>query len=86
MHWQVCGEALSLTHRRVFSPVTPLSAVQACSADVAKHCTHVVPGNGRVHACLRKNEGKLSQQCKQQVETAEAREHQEVSLNPIIRE
>jgi hypothetical protein len=27
-----------------------------------------------------------SQQCKQQVETAEAREHQEVSLNPIIRE
>ncbi|WIA37343.1 hypothetical protein OEZ86_014273 [Tetradesmus obliquus] len=58
---------------------------QACSADVAKHCVHVVPGSGRVHACLRQNEAKLSQQCKQQVETAEAREHQDVSLNPIIR-
>ena len=47
---------------------------------------HVVPGNGRIHMCLRQNDGKLSQQCKQQVETAEAREHQDVSLNPVIRE
>jgi hypothetical protein len=63
----------------------PVFAVQACSADVAKHCVHVVPGNGRVHACLRQNDAKLGPQCKQQVETAEAREHQDVSLNPIIR-
>ncbi|KAF6255138.1 hypothetical protein COO60DRAFT_1702966 [Scenedesmus sp. NREL 46B-D3] len=59
---------------------------QACSADVAKHCMHVVPGNGRIHMCLRQNDGKLSQQCEQQVETAEAREHQDVSLNPVIRD
>jgi hypothetical protein len=37
----------------MFSSLLSSDVLQACSADVAKHCTHVVPGNGHVYACLR---------------------------------
>lgn len=59
--------------------------MQACSEDVAELCGHVVPGDGRVNACLRANEAKLTADCKTQVHEAEAREHQELSLIPVIR-
>lgn len=36
----------------------------ACRADVDKFCKKVEPGEGRIHACLRSNANKLSQQCR----------------------
>ncbi|KAF8065837.1 wdr3 [Scenedesmus sp. PABB004] len=59
---------------------------QACAADVAAHCAHVVPGDGRVHTCLRSHEAALSPACLAKAQEAEAREHGEVSINPVIRE
>lgn len=36
----------------------------ACKEDVAKLCKWVVPGGGRIIKCLFKNEDKLSEACK----------------------
>jgi hypothetical protein len=44
----------------------------------------VIPGHGRVHSCLRENEQQLDQACKKEVHKVEAREHDRVSLSPVI--
>jgi len=38
-------------------------SVRACEADADKHCLNVQPGDGKIVACLRKNEKKVSEQC-----------------------
>jgi hypothetical protein len=38
-----------------------------CHGDVENVCKDVSPGDGRVIACLKRNEGKLSPRCKQAV-------------------
>jgi hypothetical protein len=40
----------------------------ACKGDYEALCKGTIPGGGRVLACLRKNEGKLSAACKKIVE------------------
>ncbi len=40
----------------------------ACKDDYETFCKGTMPGGGRVLACLRKNEGKLSAACKKMVE------------------
>eukprot|EP00775_Hariotina_reticulata_P013418 gene13418-13546_t len=42
-------------------------------------------GHGRVHACLRENEQQLDAACKREVHKIEAREHERLSLSPIIK-
>lgn len=42
---------------------------QACKADFKKYCSGVVPGGGRVIACLEKQKDKLSPECQKVVET-----------------
>lgn len=34
-----------------------------CEADIEKHCADTMPGQGRIAACLDKNEAKVSQRC-----------------------
>jgi hypothetical protein len=40
----------------------------ACKGDYETFCKGTMPGGGRVLACLRKNESKLSAACKKMVE------------------
>ena len=37
---------------------------EACAADYQSFCVGVMPGGGRILACLKKNEAKLSPECK----------------------
>lgn len=41
-----------------------MQLAEACRPDVDLLCADVEPGEGRVHACLRKHFDKLSDACK----------------------
>jgi phage host-nuclease inhibitor protein Gam len=36
----------------------------ACKADIEKFCKDIKPGEGRLQACIKSNEDRLTQQCK----------------------
>lgn len=42
----------------------------ACRWDIARVCSDVVPGGGRVATCLRKREGDLSPECREALRDA----------------
>ncbi len=50
-----------------------LTAAQrdACMGDYQKYCKSVVPGGGRIIACLAKESDKLTPACKKVLEAAE---------------
>jgi len=52
----------------------------ACADDVKQFCANVEPGQGRIVRCIRDNEDKLSQQCKDA--RAAARSHKEHKSGP----
>jgi Cysteine rich repeat len=43
--------------------------MQACGADLRKHCTGVRPGGGRVLACLQDKQAELAPACQTQLKT-----------------
>jgi hypothetical protein len=53
----------------------PLSAraQDACKADAEKLCKGIVPGAGRIVACLKSHENELSPACKEKLAAEEAR-------------
>ena len=53
---------------------------QACAADITQFCSGVEPGQGRIVRCLRDNEDKLSQSCKDA--RAAARSHKDHKTAP----
>jgi hypothetical protein len=48
-------------------------AMKACEADVKAYCANVERGEGRIAKCLKENEGKVSAECKAQMEKLGAR-------------
>jgi hypothetical protein len=42
---------------------------QACDADYRSLCAGVQPGGGRIVACLQQNNAKLSQQCREALQS-----------------
>ena len=44
-----------------------------CKADVEKLCSKVEPGGGRIIACLKQNNGMVSDSCKASLENLRAR-------------
>ena len=55
-----------------FSPATQAqSAQRACRADFAQFCKGIQPGQGRVLACLREHQDRLSPDCKSSLESAQ---------------
>jgi hypothetical protein len=56
----------------------PMGGKDACRADVEKLCKGIRPGEGRIRACLKSNEDRLSQECKNQIAKAkERRQHRQ---------
>jgi hypothetical protein len=39
--------------------------VNECDADLEKYCADIKPGEGRLAACLKKNEAAINERCKQ---------------------
>jgi hypothetical protein len=37
---------------------------EACMGDYQQFCSGVIPGGGRIIACLRKNQDRISSQCR----------------------
>lgn len=42
----------------------PPPALEACRADVQRYCQGIRPGHGRIRACIRSNQDRLSPGCK----------------------
>jgi hypothetical protein len=59
--------ALAASFGLLFGAATALAqgAPQACTGDIATYCKDVPQGEGRVAACLRQNQAKLSAACRQ---------------------
>ncbi len=51
------------------------SLKQACQTDIQQFCSNVTPGQGRVMACLKSYEDKLSSSCKQQWQSVKSEWH-----------
>ncbi len=45
------------------NPAKSQGVFEACSDDIASQCSSVVPGHGRLNACLYAHEEKLSEAC-----------------------
>lgn len=52
--------------------VVPQRVKHACKADIKEFCQGIKPGGGRIWACLKSNEDRLSRDCKDHI--AQARE------------
>jgi len=64
----VFGSAMAVVVAFTLTAFTPdaaksQSVLEACSSEVASHCSAVLPGNGHLYACLYANEEKLSEAC-----------------------
>lgn len=45
-------------------PPPPPPALDACRVDVQRYCQGIRPGQGRIRACMRSNQDRLSPACK----------------------
>jgi hypothetical protein len=43
----------------------------SCSADILQYCSSVPAGGGRIYDCLMKNKATLTDECRNQVPTAQ---------------
>ncbi|KAG1672451.1 hypothetical protein FOA52_013237 [Chlamydomonas sp. UWO 241] len=57
---------------------------EACRDDVDLYCKGISPGNGRVHACLRDNMGKISKRCAKEELKLQAKEMSDIRLRPKL--
>ncbi|HUN56316.1 MAG TPA: cysteine rich repeat-containing protein [Smithella sp.] len=60
----------------------PMEGRGACKADVEKFCKGVKPGEGRIIACLKGNEDRLSQSCKNEIAKAREKKQQQPKQKP----
>jgi hypothetical protein len=63
--------ALLCTSQAVFAQELTAEQRNACMGDFEKYCKGVVPGGGRIIACLAKESDKLTPACKKVLEAAE---------------
>ena len=43
------------------------AVLQACKPDIARYCSHVMPGGGRIKSCMKRHVRELSPPCKEAV-------------------
>lgn len=68
----LAGVAFAALWTAMSAAAAERSAIQACRADAAALCAGVQPGGGRIAACLRENEAKVSEGCKARLGQIEA--------------
>jgi Cysteine rich repeat len=42
-----------------------MATMRACKPDIARFCSQVPPGDGRIKACMKQNMHQLSEPCKE---------------------
>jgi len=57
--------------------------IRACAGDVEKLCSTVVPGEGRIKACMKDNISKLSANCVDTMLTAAAASRESAQTKPV---
>jgi hypothetical protein len=62
-------------------PPSKLDQMGACRADVKKLCPDVQPGGGRMVACLKQNEDRVSESCKEKIEGIQKRKNRNRGSN-----
>jgi Cysteine rich repeat len=63
--WSIAAcTALAFAVAHAQEPSGKVSAREACKPDVAKFCSDVKSGGGRVIACMKQHQDELSQPCK----------------------
>jgi len=63
--------ALLCVSQTAFAQELTSTQRDACMGDYEKYCKSVVPGGGRIIACLAKESDKLAPACKKVLEAAE---------------
>jgi hypothetical protein len=63
--------------------VSDFEVMEACTGDVATLCAGVVPGDGRIKACVKDNMSKLSPDCVTAYLTAMAAERKTAETKPV---
>lgn len=58
---------------------------EACRKDVEQFCSEVLPGDGRVHECLRKRRPQLSERCAKEELRLEIQESKNFDLRPSLK-
>ena len=60
------GVVLSLSPSGVMAQSAAASAaLNACKPDIARFCSAVIPGGGRIKACMKQRLPELSEPCKE---------------------
>lgn len=57
--------------------------IRACAGDVEKFCSGVLPGEGRIKACMKENIGKLSANCVDTMLSAAAAARETAQTRPV---
>jgi len=63
--------------------VRDFRVIRACAGDVEKLCSSVVPGEGRIKACMKENMSKLSATCVDTMLTAAAAARETAQTKPV---
>ena len=63
----VAGAVLLLSASTVTAQMRPgaRAVLQACKPDIARFCSQVPPGQGRIKACMKEHLPELSEPCKE---------------------
>ncbi|MGL5168780.1 MAG: cysteine rich repeat-containing protein [Afipia sp.] len=72
--YRICLVAVALSLPTLAS-AQEITAAQraACKSDYEKYCSNVMPGGGRIVACLSKESAKLTDACKAALSAAQAK-------------
>lgn len=70
----LAATALLCLSQAAFAQELTAAQRDACMGDYQKYCKSVVPGGGRIIACLAKESDKLTPACKKVLEAAEKKQ------------
>jgi len=77
------GTAALMPARAQDALVRDFRIAEACGADVLSYCADVLPGGGRVAACMKQNISKLSARCVDTMLTAAAAARETPQTKPV---
>ena len=65
--WIAAGAVLLLSTSVAVAQMRPeaLAVLRACKPDIARFCSQIPPGQGRIKACMKAHLSELSEPCKE---------------------